>query len=198
MRSSKDAQGMRGQIAILTGDRGSGKSTACRELAQQVRQRGLDCAGLVCPARFDDARKVGIDLINLRTGESRPLAEADDQPSALRTRAYRFDPAVMEWGKACLDAACPCDVLIIDELGPLELERRQGWVNAIEILRAGEFGFAVTVIRPSLIDTFVATVSTTQMWRFALPDSLLGEQANTARAEVLGQLLSLLRSLSSS
>jgi nucleoside-triphosphatase THEP1 len=128
---------MRGHITILTSPIGSGKTTACHQLITRLRGQGLDCAGIVCPARFEGARKAGIDLLNLRTGECRALAEADNRPAALRTTNYRFDTAVMAWGAACLDAACPCDVLFVDEIGPLEMERRQDWVNALDIRGGG-------------------------------------------------------------
>jgi nucleoside-triphosphatase THEP1 len=145
-------------IAILTGPFGCGKTTTCRQLADLARQHGLDCAGIVCPARFDGGRKVGIDLLNLRTGECRPLAEADDQPSALRTTQYRFGADVMTWGATILDTACPGDVLIVDEIGPLELERGLGWVNALKVLREEQFDLAVVVVRPSLVDVFRAAM----------------------------------------
>jgi nucleoside-triphosphatase THEP1 len=156
-------------IAILTGPFGSGKTTACRQLADLARQRGLDCAGIVCPARFDNGHKVGIDLLNVRTGECRPLAEADNQPSELRTTHYRFDAEVMAWGAANLDAACPCDILFVDELGPLELERGQGWVNALKILREGQFELAVVVVRPALIEAFRMAVGDVPLSLFTLP-----------------------------
>jgi len=158
-------------IAILTGPFGSGKTTACRQLADLARRRGLDCAGIVCPARFEGTSKVGIDLLNLRTGECRPLAEADDQPSELRTTHYRFDAEVMAWGAAILNMACPCDVLIIDEIGPLELEQGQGWVNALTVLREEQFDLAVVVVRPGLIDAFRAQVGGVPPSLFSLPFS---------------------------
>lgn len=142
------------RLAILSGPIGCGKTMTCRRVVEQARQRGLDCAGLVSPARFDGARKVGIDLLDVRSGERRPLAEADRQPGELRTTAYRFDVSTVAWGSALLDAACPCDVLIVDELGPLELERGQGWRNALDVLRSGQFRLAVVVVRPALIEAF--------------------------------------------
>jgi nucleoside-triphosphatase THEP1 len=156
-------------IAILSGPIGSGKTTACRQLANLAQQRGLDCSGIVCPARFDGMDKVGIDLLDLRTGECRPLAEADNQPSELRTTRYRFDAEVMAWGATILGLACPCDVLIVDEIGPLELERGQGWVNALTILREGQFDLAVVVVRPSLVEAFRAAVGEVVMRLFTLP-----------------------------
>jgi nucleoside-triphosphatase THEP1 len=158
-------------IAILTGPFGSGKTTACRQLADLARQRGLDCAGIVCPARFDGAHKVGIDLLDLRTGECSRLAEADNQPSELRTTRYRFDADVMAWGVTVLDMACPCDVLIVDEIGPLELERGQGWVNVLKVLSEGQFGLAVVVVRPGLVDAFGAAVGDVSSSLFTLPFS---------------------------
>lgn len=158
-----------GHIVILTGERGSGKTTTCRQLAETLRQRGLDCAGIVCPARFESTRKVGIDLLNLRTGECRPLAEIDDQPAALRTGVHRFNEEAIDWGKSCLEAACPCDVLIIDEIGPLELEQGQGWANALDVLRIRQFDLAVVVIRPALVDIFGAILGDVKLPMFTPP-----------------------------
>lgn len=100
-------------IVILTGPPGSSKTTTCHQLADLARRHGRNCAELVCPARFHKARKVGIDVLNLRTGECRLLAEADQLAAVLRTKAYRFDVEAIAWGATVLDTACPCDLLVI-------------------------------------------------------------------------------------
>jgi nucleoside-triphosphatase THEP1 len=140
-----------GPIVILTGPGGSGKTTACLQLVAWARQRGLECAGIACPGRLERSRKVGIDVVNVRTDERRFLAAVDNLPGQLRLGPYRFDGCALIWGAACLGAACPCDVLIVDEIGPLEVERREGWANAIEVLRTGRYRLAVAVVRPSLV-----------------------------------------------
>jgi len=159
----------RGRIAVLTGPLGSGKTTTCLRLVDLARQHGLDCAGIISPARFDGGVKVGIDALDVRTGQRRPLAEADDSPADLRTTRYRFDADAMAWGAAILAMACPCEVLIVDEIGPLELERGQGWVNVLGTLRAGRFGMAVVVVRPGLVDAFRATVGDMSLSLFTPP-----------------------------
>ena len=145
---------MSGKIIILSGEREAGKTTTCLRLAKEARQRGLRPAGVICPARWVGGRKVGIDLMDVRTGERRPLAEADERPAALRTPAYRFHQQGLDWGAAIVESATPCTLLIIDELGPLELVQGQGWASALDVLAAGRFERAVVVIRPDLIPRF--------------------------------------------
>jgi nucleoside-triphosphatase THEP1 len=156
-------------IVILTGPLGSGKTTTCRQVADLARRYGRNCAGLVCPARFHKSRKVGIDVLDLRTGTRRPLAEADQLAAVLRTKAYRFDVEAIAWGAAVLDTACPCDLLVIDEIGPLELERGQGWVNALNVLGEGQFEVAIVVVRPNLLDVFHLRMNDIPIELFTLP-----------------------------
>lgn len=44
------------------------------------------------------------------------------------------------------------DFLIVDELGPLELERGEGLTIAVKILHDGKFDKALIVVRPHLVD----------------------------------------------
>ncbi len=142
------------RILVLTGRRGSGKTTACLELIEDARRHGLDCAGLVSPARIENGRRTGSDVVDVRTGERGPFAFAVEDEGGVRR--HRFDDDVATWARARLDAACPCRLLVVDELGPLELELGLGWPNALDILRAADFGIAVVVVRPWLVGAFLA------------------------------------------
>ena len=145
---------MLGKLYILSGPRQVGKTTTCGRLAELCRARAIDVAGLICPAKEESGRKYGIELVDLRKGNRRDLAAADDVASPLRTDNYRFDVEVMAWGSRVIDSATPCTVLVIDELGPLELIRNQGWVNGLEALRGGRYELGVVVIRPELVAAF--------------------------------------------
>ncbi len=136
---------------MLTGGRGVGKTTLCRALAERARLDGWDVAGLLSPAVFEGKIKTGILAENARTGETRPLAGLKTYGSFdLPLGRWFFDRSTLDWGNRVLESSLPCRLLIIDELGPLELTRQEGWQAAFDVLRRGEYEIALVVVRPEL------------------------------------------------
>jgi len=84
-------------------------------------------------------------------GARQPRRTSDSPSADALTPGFRFDPGVFERGARALADATPCDLLVIDELGPLELLGDRGWVDALEVLPRGEFGSALVVCRPGLL-----------------------------------------------
>jgi nucleoside-triphosphatase THEP1 len=144
---------------VLTGERGIGKTTHCRTLVEQARAAGWDVAGLLSPAIFENGVKTGILAQDLRTSESRPFASLStfvpqSTTFTLSLGQWVFDPTVVDWGNQVLQSRQPCDLFIVDELGPLEFFRGEGWVNAFDALRQVSYRLGVVVIRPECIDAF--------------------------------------------
>jgi len=138
---------------LITGALERGKTTLCGELARQARADGWDVKGVLSPAVLEEGRKVGIDLVDLSSGERRPLAYRERPTDGIHTKRWSFIKDATEWGNAILGASTPCDLLIIDELGPLELERGEGWLNGLKAMDSGGYRLALIVIRPPLLDT---------------------------------------------
>lgn len=146
-----------GHVLVVTGDRRSGKTTACGEAVERARLLGLDCAGLLSPARLESGKRIGSDVLDVRTGERRHLTNLVPDASGRRFR-HRFDPAGLAWGNERLGHACPAELLVVDELGPLELRFHQGWTSGLDILRPGAFGLAIVVVRPALLGNLLVTL----------------------------------------
>lgn len=142
----------RAALWLLSGPRQAGKTTLCRRLAEQARGRGWDVAGLLSPAILHAGIRTGIAVEDLRSGETRLLAEAGPAPAlTLAQGRWRFDPAAVDWGNRVLANSLPCDLLIVDELGPLELERGLGWTAGLSVLRQNGYRRGLVVVRPELV-----------------------------------------------
>lgn len=134
------------RVSVLTGNRRIGKTTVCRETVALARAQGDECGGILTVAR-DGAR----DVYDVRTGEVRRLTQPPDAQPAVVQGRFRFNPETLSWAKEVLSQSVPCDLLVIDEIGPLEIERGAGWVTAFEVLHSRAFALAVVVVRPELV-----------------------------------------------
>lgn len=141
------------EIVLISGEIQSGKTTFCLDLYHQALERKIQVGGLISPAVFVEDQKIAIDVLDLSSGEQIRLAVLNEGRNHLvETKNWSFFPDSIEWGNQRLKEAVPCQLLIVDELGPLELVRNQGWVEGIKAVESRNFQTAVIVIRPSLLD----------------------------------------------
>jgi nucleoside-triphosphatase THEP1 len=162
-----------GQLIIVSGWRGSGKTTLCRQVIAAAEERGWQTAGVLSPAEFKGDMKSAILIEDITTGERRqmaywPMALEGQRPEEVCTEEDPYDPdwkphwifnkEEMAWGEEILSVVEACDLLVIDEMGPFELVQGKGWVSGLRLLDAGEYRLAMVVIRPELIE------QATQRW----------------------------------
>jgi nucleoside-triphosphatase THEP1 len=141
------------RIVLLTGGFESGKSNLCLAVAQTAAEAGWEVAGVLSPAVFTGGEKTGIDLLDPKTGQRRNLAMRRGRAeSTLETKRWSFIPESVAWGSQLLREAVPCDLLLVDELGPIEFTQNQGWVEAFEAIKSGLYRTALLVIRPWLLE----------------------------------------------
>jgi nucleoside-triphosphatase len=167
-----------GEIHIITGGIGQGKTTLCRRLVAVATKRGWVVKGVLSLPVFEDGRKIGIDLLDVSSGEKRRLAHRDRPTDGPRTPGWYFLASALAWGNEKLNRAVPCDLLVIDELGPLELLRGQGWQAGIEALSSDSYQIAVVVVRPSLLPVALEIWPQASVAEIAAPEQaakLVGE-----------------------
>jgi nucleoside-triphosphatase THEP1 len=108
---------------------------------------------VVSPGVFHKGEKTAIDLLDVRSGERLRLAESiAARETEISTQRWAFKTDAVNRGNQILQNAVPCDLLVIDELGPLEFNHGEGWVNGIKVVSSEDYKAAILVIRPSLID----------------------------------------------
>ena len=158
------------RLALVTGDIKVGKTTVVGQVVALARARGYVCAGLWAPAHVVDGQKAGIQAMDLSSGERRLLARVATDEGGERVGRYTFDPAVIAWANGILAAAVAAqpDLLVIDEIGPLELEQGGGLAPVLEPLAAGCVPRALVVVRTRLLDALRARLQGCSVAVFAM------------------------------
>jgi len=174
-------------VVLLAAQSGTGKTSVCRRLAADAKARGLLTAGILSLAVQDDGEKRGIALRSIGSGESHLLATKCNGDEAPDVGTWKFVADTVAWGNAILAQIPICDLLVIDEIGPLELFSGKGITGFLDVLRKGQYRLAVVTVRPALADVlsgklpdlnvrvFRMTVETREMIRQELFELLAGK-----------------------
>ena len=142
-------------IVLLSGDRQVGKSTVCQRLVELAGRRGKSVGGFISEAVFDAAgEKSGIRLVDPRTGQQCLLASVAEELDGPRVGIYYMSAEALRRGTELARAALKLgtDLLLIDELGPLELARGEGFASLLPALRRVTEANCLIVVRPELLD----------------------------------------------
>ncbi len=144
------------QLIIVTGLSGAGKTTWCKQLIKAARDNGYKVEGILSPGIYDGIKKTGIEVVDLGSGERKQLARLRESGrSEISTPRWVFDPQSLGWANQRLQNASESDLLVIDELGPLEFLRNEGLLSGLERLDRGEYLVACVVVRSSLLQKAV-------------------------------------------
>ncbi|MGD2252331.1 MAG: nucleoside-triphosphatase [Anaerolineales bacterium] len=142
-------------LTLISGERESGKTSLCASILAAYHKQAGDLAqasGVLSPAVIVDGVKTGIDALSVASGERRPLARLRSESShGLMTQNWDFEEATIDWVNSLLRETGETELLIVDELGPLELARGEGFMAAIPMLQTGSYRMALAVVRSELL-----------------------------------------------
>ncbi len=143
-------------IGLVSGRIGAGKTTVCQRLADLLRERGWHIGGVLTPAIHDEhGRKSGIAIVDLHTGRREVLARIGEDLGGPQIGPYSFAAEPLAWGCRLLEEAWrgAFDLVIVDEIGPLELNRGEGFISALHALERGVAPRTLVVVRDTCLET---------------------------------------------
>jgi len=138
-------------IIIITGDIGVGKTAVCQKFIDLSRSRRYQCAGVVTYKRTDG----DIIIEDVQTGETREFASTQQIYTGPHTAKYYFNPEAIDFGIQAIDKGSDSDVVLIDELGILELNG-QGFSQVPQQINKRQFKNCLVVIRKQLLLDFLS------------------------------------------
>jgi len=107
----------------LTGKPKSGKTTAVLKLLESLSKNGIKVGGFYTTEAKNNDKRIGFDIVDISTGKRGVLAGVD-QNSEIKVGKYGVNVEDLERiGVRALERGLEnCQVLIIDEVGPMELK----------------------------------------------------------------------------
>jgi nucleoside-triphosphatase THEP1 len=143
-------------VIILSGDIGSGKTTFLKGFFGRGPKSGLrlpERDGFLSLRVMEKGRVTGYDLFDLKNSTLHPLLRRSKAAAERMVGDYRVLPEGMAAGETILRRARPSGLLVVDEVGPLELDGRGFWPALSEILR-DRTRRVLIVVRVSLVGRF--------------------------------------------
>ncbi|MEM3891315.1 MAG: NTPase [Nitrososphaerales archaeon] len=110
------------RIWLLTGEPGSGKTTTIMKIVNTVRAKGYSIGGVVSLEKRVKGIRMGFDIVDLLSG-NRVILASVEQKMGPRVGKYRVNLKGLSdlAAKALIEAAQRCDLIVCDEIGPMEM-----------------------------------------------------------------------------
>ena len=140
-------------ITILTGPVGAGKTTFLKALVDRLRALGRPPDGYLSERAGDGLPAPGYDLLDLRSGRRMPFLRKAGRASGLRTGAFDVLPGGLAAAADIIARSDPSRLLIIDELGRLELGGGGVWPAAVPVF-ADVRRSCLVVVRDALMEDY--------------------------------------------
>jgi len=112
---------LRKRVILLTGNPGVGKTTVLTKTVNALKQKGYYVGGMISREVRECGTRVGFELLDL--GGGRGWLARINQEHGPQVGKYRvnMDDLNAIGAKAIADTVAQCDIIAIDEIGPMEL-----------------------------------------------------------------------------
>ena len=115
----------------ITGLPGSGKTYALLRVIEMLKDDELVIGGMIDEPLTDGRRRVGFSVRNILTGEAQIFASADIESKIMIGKIGVDLAKFEEIGITAIRTACEqCDIIVIDEVGKVEVES-QAFIDAV-------------------------------------------------------------------
>jgi len=145
----------RTRTVVITGPTGSGKSPLVSSVVDELGRRGIPVAGFLQPAIIEEGRKVGFRVQDAATGEVLDLARRVEPGGGDFGTSFEFFDEGFDLGRRALLNLASGSVLVIDELGPVELRGGGHWPAVERALNNTDLAGLVVVVRRPLVPALV-------------------------------------------
>src|SRR3989339_126723 len=111
------------RFLIITGEVNSGKTSTVEKMISLLQTSGRGVGGVYSKGIFNNRGKSGFNMVDIKSGELIQIASINsDEKFMLKQGRFFFNPEVFDKYNKREDELSESDVVIVDEIGYLELK----------------------------------------------------------------------------
>jgi nucleoside-triphosphatase len=146
----------RPDVIIITGDLQQGKTTFVSRIIDGLKAGGVQIAGFLAIGVHEDGNRIGFDLFDIKTGITTLLCR-DKGFEGVRFGRFVFSDEGLKAGAEIIsqEKVAGSQVVIIDEIGPLELNRQGWWQPVTKLVESSRIP-QLWVVRKNLLKAVIS------------------------------------------
>ncbi|MFA6404218.1 MAG: nucleoside-triphosphatase [Salinivirgaceae bacterium] len=149
------------KIFIVSGAIGQGKTTQLQKIIEACKAKNISVGGIYSPRIVENETTIGYDIVDIMNNTRAEFLRKTEDKSLTKIGRYTILPAGLQIG---INALMPSKnsnnkVVIIDEIGLLELDN-QGWANNLNDLLKASNSHLILAVRDSFTEQVI------QKWKF--------------------------------
>lgn len=156
-------------IFVLTGTVHSGKTTSLKRIIDELRKENFRIDGYLNEVILENQEIAGYDLFNLKEEKSIPFIRREGEEDWERVGSYFFIPQGLSRAKGIILRSRKTDILVVDEVGPLELDGKGIWPALEQVIFSPKPDF-ILVVRKSILEDFLELIERQEVRIFDTDD----------------------------
>jgi len=142
-------------IFILTGPVHSGKTTLLKKVVRELKGQKYRLEGFLSEAVWKKEETVGYDLYDLKKERAIPFIRKTGEKEWQKVGSYFFIPQGLAEAEKIILQGKEADILVVDEVGPLELSGKGFWPSLKQVVFHPLTSF-LFVMRINILGDFLA------------------------------------------
>jgi nucleoside-triphosphatase THEP1 len=143
-------------LVPVTGRSGTGKTPVIQRSVELLQRRGIEVFGFVQPSVTEGGEKAGFRILDVRTGRETMLARRVGREQGQHNTPFAFERTGFALASQALAEGTRGSVLVVDEIGPVELRGGGHWPAVRRALARLAPAVVVLGVRRQLVAAFLA------------------------------------------
>jgi len=150
------------KVIIISGRSGEGKTTLLKQVIDILLERGLVISGFYADGKWEKDSRINHCLTEIGGKEKKELCTTIETKGWIKENRFYFNPEAIELGNQILKNAIKSkpDLIIIDEIGPFELQGKIWASEFTNILKNYNIPLLITA-KQKLVESIVSKFNIT-------------------------------------